>query len=152
MLESLFNKVVDLKAWNFIKKRLEHRCFPVKLAKFLRTTFLQNTSGGCFWRCFIFYHHDLAKCSVCISCHVTYALQSESTLYSCQGTPCSKQARNLKFKWLDWTRTHNNLVRKRTLTHLAKLNGWVFVYKLIGCGFKPSCSHLNALCFDSIIF
>ena len=121
MLESLFNKVVDLKAWNFIKKRLEHRCFPVKLAKFLRTTFLQNTSGGCFWRCFIFYHHDLAKCSVCISCRVTYALQSESTLYSCQGTPCSKQARNLKFKWLDWTRTHNNLVRKRTLTHLAKL-------------------------------
>ena len=29
-----------------LKKRLWHRCFPVNFAKFLRTTFLQNTS----WR------------------------------------------------------------------------------------------------------
>ena len=28
-----------------VKKRLWHRCFPVYFAKFLRTTFLQNTSG-----------------------------------------------------------------------------------------------------------
>ena len=35
--------------WNFIKNRLQHRCFPVKFAKFLRTPFLQNTSGGYFW-------------------------------------------------------------------------------------------------------
>ena len=32
-------------AWNFIKKRLWHKCFPVSFAKFLRTFFLQNTSG-----------------------------------------------------------------------------------------------------------
>ena len=31
-----------------LKKRLWHRCFPVNFAKFLRTPFLQNTSGGCF--------------------------------------------------------------------------------------------------------
>ena len=31
-----------------INKRLLHRCFPVNFAKFLRTPFLQNTSGGCF--------------------------------------------------------------------------------------------------------
>ena len=30
------------------KKRLWHRCFTMNFAKFLRTTFLQNTSGGCF--------------------------------------------------------------------------------------------------------
>ena len=30
---------------NFIKKSLWHRCFPVNFAKFLRTPFLQNTSG-----------------------------------------------------------------------------------------------------------
>ena len=38
-----FNEV----AWscNFIKKRLWHRCFPVNFDKFLRTPFLQNTSG-----------------------------------------------------------------------------------------------------------
>ena len=29
--------------------KLQHRCFPVKLEKFLRALFLQNTSGGCFW-------------------------------------------------------------------------------------------------------
>ena len=39
MLESLFNKVAGLKACNFIKKRLQHRCFPVNIAKFLRTSF-----------------------------------------------------------------------------------------------------------------
>ena len=27
------------------KKKLRHKCFPVNLAKFLRTPFLQNTSG-----------------------------------------------------------------------------------------------------------
>ena len=37
-----------LEACNFIKKRLWHRCFPVNFVKFLRTPFLQNTSGGCF--------------------------------------------------------------------------------------------------------
>ena len=31
-----------------LKKRLWHMCFPVNFAKFLRTSFLQNTSGGCF--------------------------------------------------------------------------------------------------------
>ena len=42
MLESLFNKVVGLKACNFIKRRLQHKCFPVKFAKCLRVPFLQN--------------------------------------------------------------------------------------------------------------
>ena len=28
--------------------RLQHRSFNVKLAKFIRTLFFQNTSGGCF--------------------------------------------------------------------------------------------------------
>ena len=29
-------------------KSLQHRCFPVNIAKVLRTTFLKN-SGGCFY-------------------------------------------------------------------------------------------------------
>ena len=44
--EVSFNKVAGLKACNF-KNKLQHRCFPVKLAKFLGTPFLENTSGGC---------------------------------------------------------------------------------------------------------
>ena len=42
MLESVFNKVAGLKASNIIKNRLQHRCFPVKFAKFLRTPILNN--------------------------------------------------------------------------------------------------------------
>ena len=42
VLESLFSKVAGLRACNFIKKRLQQRCFPVKFAKFLRTTILKN--------------------------------------------------------------------------------------------------------------
>ena len=41
-LESLLNKVPGLKACNFIEKKLQHRCFPMKFAKFLRTTILKN--------------------------------------------------------------------------------------------------------------
>ena len=51
LLESLFNKVAELRACNFIKIWLQHRCFSVIIAKFLRTVFLQNTSSGCFYRC-----------------------------------------------------------------------------------------------------
>ena len=42
-MESLFNKVADLQAWSFIKKRLQHELFPVKFAKFLRTYILKKT-------------------------------------------------------------------------------------------------------------
>ena len=31
MLKSLFNKVAGLQACNFIKKSLQHRCFPVNI-------------------------------------------------------------------------------------------------------------------------
>ena len=36
---------------NFIRKRPQHWCFPVKFAKFLTTAFLQNTFGG--YSCFV---------------------------------------------------------------------------------------------------
>ena len=48
---SLFLK----KACSFIKKRLQRRCFPENIAKFLRTSLLQNTSGGCV--CLSYYVH-----------------------------------------------------------------------------------------------
>ena len=37
VLESLFIKAAGLKVCNFIKMRLQHKCFSVKYAKFLRT-------------------------------------------------------------------------------------------------------------------
>ena len=68
--------------------------------------------------------------------HVISELQNESTLYSCpecQGTPCLKQAPYLEFKWQQRDSNPQPLL----------LNGWVFVYKLGGCGFKSRYCHLN---------
>ena len=41
MLVTLFNKVAGLQVSNFIEKRLQHRCFLVHNANFLRTTILK---------------------------------------------------------------------------------------------------------------
>ena len=48
MLESLFNKVAGLQACIFIKKKLQHRCFPVNIAKFLKTPILSTSANDCF--------------------------------------------------------------------------------------------------------
>ena len=43
MLESLFNKLLGLQSCDFIKKRLQQRCFPVNTTKSLRTSlFIEN--------------------------------------------------------------------------------------------------------------
>ena len=41
VLESLFNKGVGLQTYKFIKKRLQHRGFPMKFTKFLRRPILK---------------------------------------------------------------------------------------------------------------
>ena len=40
VLESLFNKFTAMEVCNFFKKTLQHKCFPLNFAKFLRTPFL----------------------------------------------------------------------------------------------------------------
>ena len=42
VLESVSNKVANLKTYNFNWKRLQQRCFPVNIAKFLRALILNN--------------------------------------------------------------------------------------------------------------
>ena len=41
----LFNKFAGLGPETLLKKKLRHSCFPLNLVKFLRTTYLQNTSA-----------------------------------------------------------------------------------------------------------
>ena len=48
ILESLFNKISDLKAFNLIKKRLWHRSLCVKFAKSLRTLFYRTPPVAAF--------------------------------------------------------------------------------------------------------
>ena len=43
-----FNKVVIVKAFSFIKKRLQHRYFRVKFPKFIRTPFWRAAANGWF--------------------------------------------------------------------------------------------------------
>ena len=68
MSESLFNKVAGIRseACNFTIKRLWHRCYPVNFAKFLRISFLQNTS----WRLLLeaeFVSSSLTQCDLIIN-------------------------------------------------------------------------------------
>ena len=66
-------------------------------------------------------------CNVCYY-HVTYAFQSESTLHSYLNVK-ELLAPNRRNIWnlsdYNRTQTHNQLVRKRTLNHLAKLTKWL---------------------------
>ena len=75
------------------------------------------------------------------------SFQSESTRYSlpeCQGTPYSKQAPNLKFKWQQRDSNPQPLSSyTKTESWSVWLNGWVFVYELSGCGFESRCCHLK---------
>ena len=59
--------------------------------------------------------------TVC-SYHVTYTFQSESTFYSCVNVKELLLEANAKSEVkVTATRTHNHLVHKQTLKHLAKL-------------------------------
>ena len=81
--------------------------------------------------------------TVC-SYHVTYAFQSEYTLYSCLIVK-ELLAPNRREIWslsdCNGTRTHYHLVCKRTLNHLTKLAKWLscvvntYVYSAFDCMF-----------------
>ena len=43
VLDSYFNKFESLQACNFIKKRLQHRSFPMNFAELLRIVFFHRT-------------------------------------------------------------------------------------------------------------
>ena len=71
-----------------------------------------------FFSMYVLFH----VCTVC-TCHVTYAFQSESTLYSYLNVK-ELRARSRREIWslsdCNWTGAQNHLVRKRTLNHLVK--------------------------------
>ena len=47
--EVSYQKVVLKNYAKFTVEDLRNSCFPANFAEFLRTPFLQNISGGCFW-------------------------------------------------------------------------------------------------------
>ena len=92
------------KACNFTNKRLWHRCFPGNFAKFLRTLFLQNTSG----RLLLFrvnrvsdYHTKSIYIKVFLWIIVLRMLVPSKILRICKNTWNSKLVRkyNTYYKW-----------------------------------------------------
>ena len=74
--------------------------------------------------CLKYFVNDCRLIMVIVcSYHVTYAFQSESTLYSCLNVK-EVLAQSRREIWslsdCNWAWTHNRLVHKRTLNHLAK--------------------------------
>ena len=53
MSESFLTKLQALKAYYFIKKRHQLRCFPMNVANILRAPNLKKISNGCFCNCSI---------------------------------------------------------------------------------------------------
>ena len=60
MSESIFNKVTDLQAYNFTKKKLQHRRFPVNIANFKNTYFEKHLRTAAFNSSYIL-HRKLNK-------------------------------------------------------------------------------------------
>ena len=85
--------------------------------------------------------------TVC-SDNVMYAYQSKSSLYSCLNVKKLLDRKRLEFWNLsncNGARTHNHLVCK------WKLNHWMFVYEISGCGFESRCSQLIFIFFGYCI-
>ena len=91
-----------------------------------------------FWNFFILKFVKIDRFMTACFDHVAYVFQSESTFYSRLNVK-ELLGRSRRKIWslsdCNWTRTHNYLVRKRTLNHLAKL----FINELCGCVFESSC-------------
>ena len=94
----IHRKVAGLRPATLFKKSLWHRCFPVNFAKFLRTPFLQNTSGRLLLRIsFLRYLH------LCLDFYIKHVKRLDrETMF------------NFKTYYVtDWTAIHYN-------THIAQ--------------------------------
>ena len=85
----------------------------------------------------------LVHLTVCF-CHVTYVFQNESILYSCLNVKellAWSRHKIWSLSDCNWTQTHNHLVHKWTLKHLAKLlqARSSLTFRQLECGFTLKC-------------
>ena len=83
VLGSLFNKVAALKAYSFIKKRLQHRCFPVNIAKFLKTAFIYLYILYLMLTIYSYYYKKIKQLHIifCMLIHVNYNKNKTNQVY-----------------------------------------------------------------------
>ena len=67
VLESLFDKVAVLQPSNFIKEKLQHRCFPVNIAQFAKVPILKNICERLLLLMVIF-SQEKTICNVALIC------------------------------------------------------------------------------------
>ena len=85
--------------------------------------------------------------------HVRNQFQRESPFYSlpeCQGTPWSKQALYLKFKWQQRDSNSHPLsssTKTQPFSQTGRKMVWMFVYELSGCEFESRCCRLKMIRF-----
>ena len=113
-------------------KRFEWRsiCFAFSAEFLVKLKFFSKKNSAFSWSMFHYvYILTWAKMLMTpCSSHVTFAFQSESTLYSCLNVKelfAQSRRKIWSLSYCSWTRTHNHLVHKRTLKHLAKLAKWL---------------------------
>ena len=74
--ESFFNKVAALRPATLLKRRLWHRYFSVNFPKFLRTPFLQKTSGRLLLKNLLFLEMFILHVYAFIYCSFTLHIQA----------------------------------------------------------------------------
>ena len=82
MLEPVFKNIAGLKACNFIKKRLQQRCFLVNNAKFLILFFSKTSANDCFLT-FSMVHCYIGLKVEGLECMATSGFRASFLLLSC---------------------------------------------------------------------
>ena len=113
------NKVAGLSPATLWKKRIWRRSFPVNFAKFLRTHFF---TGHLWW---LFLGEDILFL-IYIS-GISTILTGGHAISKVDHVPARLYSQHTSIIWPVW------------------LNGWVFVYKLKGCGIKFYCNQVLRL-------
>ena len=108
VLESLFTKVAGLRACNFIKKKLQHRYFPVGIAKFLRTPFLLNTTSGGFW----YFQFEIHQPFFQQPRSISFWKLHQAGIYSIMMHKVSKQQENILQKGIYMTALAGSILQK----------------------------------------
>ena len=76
MLESLFDEAAGLNTFNFIKRRLQHKLFPVNIAKLFRTaSFIEHL----LWLLYEVFRSVVAHLQ---NCYKTVLLTDLQTLFA----------------------------------------------------------------------
>ena len=124
LLESLFDKASALQP-SFIKERLQHRCFPENIAKFLKTPVLKNICERLLLLIVIFSRENnhMQCCFDLPESKLHRKLTCVMLVHSPQTTFYRKIIYNLAWIYLGRSSCPDVFCKKGVLRNIAKLTG-----------------------------